>query len=43
VAAKNIQNDSPDVILLDIDLPGISGVEAIPKLKKLLPKSNILI
>ncbi|MBS1533176.1 MAG: response regulator transcription factor [Bacteroidetes bacterium] len=41
-AAKNIQNDAPDVILLDIDLPGISGVEAIPRLKKLLPKANIL-
>jgi len=41
-AVKTIQNDSPNVILLDIDLPGITGVEAIPKLKKLLPKVNIL-
>jgi DNA-binding NarL/FixJ family response regulator len=42
-AAKRIQNDSPDVILLDIDLPGISGIEAIPNLKKLLPNAHILI
>ena len=36
-------NDDPDVILLDVELPGISGVEAIPKLKKLLPETHILI
>lgn len=42
-AVKNINQDMPDVILLDIDLPGINGIDAIPKLKKLLPKSNILI
>ena len=42
-AIKNIHHDLPDVILLDIDLPGINGIEAIPKLKKAVPKSNILI
>jgi DNA-binding NarL/FixJ family response regulator len=42
-AAKNIVNDSPEVILLDIELPGTNGIEAIPKLKKLLPHSHILI
>ena len=42
-AAKKIVNDDPDVILLDVELPGISGVEAIPKLKKLLPETHILI
>ncbi|MCG2419022.1 response regulator transcription factor [Aequorivita sp. F47161] len=35
-------NYYPDVLLLDIDLPGISGIEAIPKLKKLQPELNIL-
>lgn len=42
-AIKNIKSDSPHVILLDLDLPGISGIEAIPMLKKLLPKVYILI
>tara|TARA_R110002072_G_scaffold182067_5_gene338243 strand:+ start:1089 stop:1724 length:636 start_codon:yes stop_codon:yes gene_type:complete len=32
----------PDVLLLDIDLPGTSGLEALPKLNKLLPKTNVL-
>jgi DNA-binding NarL/FixJ family response regulator len=36
-AAKRIVSDQPDVILLDIQLPGINGIEAIPKLKLLLP------
>jgi DNA-binding NarL/FixJ family response regulator len=42
-AAKKIITDAPDVILLDIELPGTNGVEAIPKLKKLVPRANILI
>lgn len=42
-AAKKIVNDDPDVILLDVELPGISGIEALPKLKKLLPETHILI
>lgn len=42
-AAANIAADKPDVILLDIELPGINGVAALPKLKKLLPDCNLLI
>jgi DNA-binding NarL/FixJ family response regulator len=42
-AAKKILHDDPDVILLDVELPGISGIDALPKLKKLLPETNILI
>jgi DNA-binding NarL/FixJ family response regulator len=42
-AAKNLVNDQPDVILLDIELPGISGTEAIPKIKQVLPKTNIIV
>lgn len=42
-AVKTIADDSPDVILLDIELPGTNGIQAIPKLKKLLPHSYILI
>jgi len=42
-AVKTIAEDSPDVILLDIELPGTNGIQAIPKLKKTLPHAYILI
>ncbi|MGJ8674246.1 response regulator [Rubritalea sp.] len=34
---------APDVILLDLSLPGMSGLEAIPKLKENAPNSKIII
>ena len=42
-AVKTIADDAPDVILLDIELPGTSGIAPIPKLKKMLPGAHILI
>lgn len=42
-AQKKLPDDSPDIILLDVQLPGIRGVDAIPQLKKLLPDVHILI
>lgn len=42
-AIKTIHNDFPDVVLLDIDLPGISGINAIPKIKKAVPQAQVLI
>jgi DNA-binding NarL/FixJ family response regulator len=33
----------PDVILLDLRLPGISGIEAIPLLRKTTPQSRIIL
>lgn len=35
--------NASDVLLLDIDLPGISGIEAISKIIKIKPDLNILI
>jgi len=42
-SVKTIADDSPDVILLDIELPGTNGIQAIPKLKRMLPHAYILI
>jgi len=41
-ALPNLVADGPHVILLDIELPGIKGIDAIPKIKHLLPKTHIL-
>jgi len=32
----------PDVVLMDIQLPGMSGIDAIPRLKELLPDTQIM-
>jgi DNA-binding NarL/FixJ family response regulator len=34
---------TPDVILLDLNLPGISGLEVIPSLYSLIPEAKIII
>jgi DNA-binding NarL/FixJ family response regulator len=41
-ARKNLESDAPDVILLDIELPGINGIDAIPIIKKIIPGSQII-
>lgn len=41
-AIQKLQANAPDVILLDIELPGINGIDAIPKIKNILPKVHIL-
>jgi two-component system nitrogen regulation response regulator GlnG len=42
VALKVITDDSPDVVLLDIELPEISGFEAFGKIKALDPKLPVI-
>jgi len=41
-ASKTIINDNPTVVMLDIELPGTNGIEAILWIKKKLPKSYII-
>jgi len=41
-ALTHLVPDKPEVILLDIELPGIKGIDALPKIKQLLPKTHIL-
>ena len=33
---------SPDIILMDINLPGMNGIEATARLRKIVPKAKIL-
>mgnify|MGYP001796547777 CR=1 FL=1 len=42
-AIKAIVKDDPDIILMDIGLPGINGVEGTLRIKKILPETNIII
>lgn len=41
-AIKEIINDPPDVILMDIGLPGMSGIEGIRRIKAQIPDIYIL-
>jgi DNA-binding NarL/FixJ family response regulator len=41
-ALKQISLDDPDVVLLDIGLPGMNGIETIPKIKKIVPDVQII-
>lgn len=38
-----IEKIRPDVLLMDIDLPGMSGIEGIKKVKVILPETIILV
>lgn len=40
---KNIKKLDPDVLLMDIGLPGMSGIEGIKKAKEILPELTILV
>jgi DNA-binding NarL/FixJ family response regulator len=42
-AVRGIPGDPPDVAMVDIKLPGMSGVECVAKLKAKLPKLRVLI
>lgn len=40
---KDVSSSKPDVILLDLGLPGLSGLEAIPRFKELIPEADIVV
>lgn len=40
---KNIEQDKPDVVLMDIDMPGLNGIDATAIIKSNYPDINVLI
>ncbi len=42
-ALRLIPGENPDVVLVDINLPGINGIECVGGLKERIPKAHILI
>ena len=40
---RKIENNRPDLVMLDIRLPGISGLEALQEIKKIDPQIQIVI
>jgi DNA-binding NarL/FixJ family response regulator len=41
-AVRQLPSDPPDVVLMDINLPGMSGIQCVGELKSRLPKLQIL-
>jgi RNA polymerase sigma factor (sigma-70 family) len=41
-ALEGLPNDRPDVVLMDINLPGMNGVECVRRLKQSIPKSMVV-
>lgn len=47
IALRHVQDlhgrNAPDVVLLDLNLPGMSGLEALPWFKKYIPDTNVIV
>ena len=41
-AVKDLPQVKPDVVLMDINLPGMNGVECVKQLKQLLPQTQVM-
>jgi DNA-binding NarL/FixJ family response regulator len=41
-ALRKIPEENPDVVLMDINLPGMSGIECVTRLKSKLPRTQVL-
>jgi DNA-binding NarL/FixJ family response regulator len=41
-ALARVQADAPDVVLMDIRLPGMSGIEGVARVRRLLPESDVV-
>ena len=41
-ALENLPKEKPGVVLMDINLPGMNGVECVRKLKQMLPETQVM-
>jgi len=41
-ALRLLLREQPDVVLLDIDMPGLSGVDALPTIRALAPGAAVI-
>jgi len=41
-ALRHIPAEEPDVVLMDINLPGMNGIECVSRLKERLPRTQVL-
>ena len=41
-ALEGLPNDKPEVVLMDINLPGINGVECVRRLKQAVPSAQVM-
>jgi DNA-binding NarL/FixJ family response regulator len=41
-ALKRLSDTVPDVVLMDIHLPGLSGIECVGRLRRLLPRTQVI-
>jgi DNA-binding NarL/FixJ family response regulator len=39
---RDIPKENPDVVLMDINLPGMSGIQCVARLKKIMPKTQVV-
>jgi len=39
---REIPKENPDVVLMDINLPGMNGIQCVARLKKILPKTQVV-
>jgi len=42
-AMKRLPTDNPDIVLMDIKLPGMSGIDCVSHLRKVMPAIQIII
>jgi DNA-binding NarL/FixJ family response regulator len=42
-ALKQFKQENPDIVLMDIELPGMSGIDGIKKIRKIKPEIDIVV